>query len=95
MTETESPALVRARHFSALCDLDAAGRVAGLAALAARDPGLAAEVARMLELDAIGEGPIEALRAEIADAAGRHLLPEELAELPDRAARTSRRLEAG
>jgi hypothetical protein len=52
MTEAESPALLRARHFSALCDLDEAGRAAGLAALAAHDAALAAEVARMLALDA-------------------------------------------
>ena len=80
MSEAESPALLRARHFSALCDLDAAGRAAGLAALAASDPALAAEVARMLALDAVEQGPIEELRGEVADAAGRHLLSGEPGE---------------
>ena len=75
--------MVRASHFAALCDLDADGRAAGLAALAASAPGLAAEVARMLALDAEAEGPIEELRGEVAEAAGRRLLPEEMAELPE------------
>ncbi len=82
MTERESAAIVRARHFSALCDLDAAGRAAGLAALAARDPELAAEVARLLALDSEADGPIEALRGEVADAAGRRLLGAEPADRP-------------
>ena len=82
MNDPESPALLRARHFSALCDLDAAGRAAGLAALAAQDPVLAAEVARLLALDDEAEGPMEELRGEVADAAGRRLLREEPAERP-------------
>jgi len=82
MSEVETPALLRARHFSALCDLDEAGRAAGLAALAARDPALASEVARMLALDAEEQGPIEELRGEVADAAGRHLLSGEPGEAP-------------
>ena len=82
MSEPESPALLRARQFSALCDLDAAGRAAGLAALAAHEPGLATEVARMLALDAEAQGPIEVLRGEVADAAGRRLLAGELAAAP-------------
>ena len=82
MTERESAAIVRARHFSALCDLDAAGRAAGLAALAARDPELAAEVAGLLALDSEADGPIEALRGEVADAAGRRLLGAEPADRP-------------
>jgi len=79
MTDRESPAEVRARHFATLCDLDAAGRAAGLAELADADPALAAEVARLLELDAAGSGPIEHLRGEVAAAAGRQLLADELA----------------
>ena len=94
MSEAETPALLRARHFSALCDLDEAGRAAGLAALAAHDPALAAEVARMLALDAEEQGPIEELRGEVADAAGRHLLSGSWATSPPRAARAPRRLEA-
>ena len=85
MSEAESPALLRARHFSALCDLDEAGRAAGLAALAAHDPALAAEVARMLALDAEEQGPIEELRGEVADAAGRQLLSGELGDEPGHA----------
>ncbi len=83
MTEPESAAQLRARHFSALCDLDAAGRAAGLAAIAAEDPGLATEIARLLALDAAAEGPIEALRGAVADAAGRRLLPDELPVVPE------------
>ena len=82
MSEAESPALLRARHFQALCDLDAAGRAAGLEALAARDPELAAEVAGLLALDSEADGPIEALRGEVADAAGRRLLGAEPADRP-------------
>ncbi len=82
MTESESAAIVRARHFSALCDLDPAGRAAGLEALAARDPELAVEVARLLALDSEADGPIEALRSEVADAAGRRLLGAQPADRP-------------
>ena len=77
MTETESPAQLRARHFAALCDLDAAGRAAGLAALAAQDAALAAEVARLLALDAEASGPIEELRGAVAAAASRRLLADD------------------
>ena len=78
MTEPESPALLRARHFAALCDLDAAGRAAGLAEIAARDPALAFEVEKLLALDAADSGPIELLRGEVAEVAGRRLLADEL-----------------
>jgi serine/threonine protein kinase/tetratricopeptide (TPR) repeat protein len=70
----ETPEGLRARHFSELCDLDPALRAAGLAALAESDPALAADVARLLALDEETEGPIEALRGEVADAAERRLL---------------------
>ncbi|MEO7794130.1 MAG: serine/threonine-protein kinase [Thermoanaerobaculia bacterium] len=76
MSEPESAASLRARHFSALCDLDAPGRAAGLAALAAENADLAVEVARLLDFDAESDGPIEALRGEVAEAAGRQLLGE-------------------
>ena len=86
MTEPESPAELRARHFAALCDLDAAGRAAGLAEIAARDPALALEVEKLLAFDAADSGPIELLRGEVAEVAGRRLLPPPSASVPGRSA---------
>jgi tRNA A-37 threonylcarbamoyl transferase component Bud32 len=82
MTGKESSVDELAREFAALCDLDAEGRRAGLAALAARDPALAAAVGRLLALDDQTDGPIEALRGEVAEAAGRRLLGTVPAEPP-------------
>ncbi|MEO8197310.1 MAG: serine/threonine-protein kinase [Thermoanaerobaculia bacterium] len=82
MSEPESPALLRARHFAALCDLDVAGRAAGLAALAESDPAAATDVARLLALDDEASGPIEELRGEVAATAGRRLLDDGEPEPP-------------
>ena len=80
MTAPESPVERRARLFSELCELAEPERQAALARLAGEDPALAADVARLLELDRQSIGPIEGLRDEVAGAAGRHLLAAEMAE---------------
>ena len=80
MSSPESPVERRVRVFSELCELAEVERRAALARLAEQDPALAADVARMLELDRESVGPIEGLRDEVAGAAGRRLLADEAAE---------------
>ncbi len=83
MGPSESPAERRARLFSELCELDEPARRAALGRLAGEDPELAADVERMLDLDRASLGPIEGLRGQVAEAAQRRLLPEEVsAALP-------------
>ena len=82
MSTPETPAERRARLFSELCELGEPERRAALARLAAEDAALAADVERMLAFDRESHGPIEGLRDEVADAAGRHLLAGDLSELP-------------
>ncbi len=80
MSAPETPVERRARLFTELCELAEAERREALARLAEQDAALAADVARLLELDGESTGPIEGLRDEVAAAAGRQLLAEELAE---------------
>ena len=82
MTESESPVEARARRFSELCELDERARAAGLARLARADPALAADVARLLDLDREPSGPIEGLRGAVAAAAERRLLGGAIEEPP-------------
>ncbi len=80
MRAPETPVERRARLFTELCELGEPERRAALARLAAEDPALAADVERMLALDRESQGPIEGLRGEVAEAAGRQLLASEIAE---------------
>ncbi len=82
MSAPETPVERRARLFGELCELDEPERRAALARLAAGDAALAADVERMLALDRESQGPIEGLRGEVAEAAGRQLLASEIAEPP-------------
>ena len=82
MRAPETPVERRARLFTELCELGEPERRAALARLASEDPALAADVERMLALDRESQGPIEGLRGEVAEAAGRQLLASEIAEPP-------------
>ncbi len=82
MSAQETPVEQRARLFGELCELAETERKAALARLAAEDQALAADVARLLELDRESVGPIEGLRDEVALAAERQLLTGDPAEPP-------------
>lgn len=60
--------------FLELCELPGEERRRRLAALAESQPEAAAEVARLLDVDARSDGPLERLRGEVAASAARKLL---------------------
>ena len=70
--------------FGELCELAQPARAARLRELEREAPGLAREVARLLELDAAADGPLERARGEVAAAAGRQLLGEVAPAPPER-----------
>lgn len=82
MPAPETPVERRARLFTELCELGEPERRAALGRLAAEDSALAADVERLLALDRVSQGPIEGLRGEVAEAAGRQLLAGESPEPP-------------